>query len=329
MISAVSKINLAKEKALNGERLDFELMLDLLNISEDTQDFLYLGKAAREISAVLTKNKSYLWSAIGVDFAPCDMNCSFCSMGEKWGIVTDKNSYVMETDEIIERARAYAACGVRWIVIRTTQHYPHDEIISIAKKIRATVPGDYELGINTGELTPERAETLCKVGFDFAYHALRIREGEQSEFSPDLRLETMQTISESKLALSSWVEPVGSEHTNEEIARAYEAILDLGTTVSGVMARVPVPGTPLGEIPQISEKRLAHIIAVAGLSRGGIVEDICVHPFNRLAISFGANVATIESGAIPRDGNFSKSNWNDQTFENIINTFEKEGYNTL
>ena len=62
-----------------------------------------------------------------------------------------------------------------------------------------------------------------------------------------------------------------------------------------------MPSTPLGKHPQISDERLAQIIAVTRLACGAHVPDICVHPGTQLAMEFGANVTVIETGSIPRD----------------------------
>ena len=80
-----------------------------------------LGAAARRVSHKLTGDRAYLWGAIGVDFAPCSMNCDFCSLGEKWGIATETREY--DEEETIRQVREYAENGVRWIVLRATEFY--------------------------------------------------------------------------------------------------------------------------------------------------------------------------------------------------------------
>ena len=328
MNTKTSCISIAKKKALRGERLEHDLMLALLDIKENTPEFFELGKASREVSKAITGNRSYLWGAIGIDFRPCDMNCGFCSMGEKWGIVTAENTYIMAQEEIIEKVRGYANSGIRWIVLRTNEHYEPVMMIELIKEVKKQVPGNYEIGLNTGEFDVNYANALYNAGANFIYHSLRLREGVDTSFNPAERLSTLSAIKKSNLNLVYLIEPIGVEHTNKEIADLYEVILNHNTSVSGGMARVPVAGTPLGIHPQISDSRMAHIIAFSRLASAGIVEDICVHPASELAINFGANAAVLEMGAIPRDNKYSRDKWRGITHNDITAMFKKGGYVT-
>ena len=92
------------------------------------------------------------------------------------------------------------------------------------------------------------------------------------------------------------------------------------------MARIPVPGTPFGEVEKISDSKLAHIIAVLRLSGGNIVKDICVHPVSLEALKSGANVMVVETGAIPRDVNYMKESWNGIDMKAANNLLIEAGY---
>jgi biotin synthase len=169
---------------------------------------------------------------------------------------------------------------------------------------------------------------LYDAGANFIYHSLRLREGVHTEFDPAERLSTLSAVKRSNLDLVYLIEPIGIEHTNEEIVDLFEVILDHNTSVSGGMARIPVAGTPLGSLPQISDTRLAHVIAFTRLASAGVVKDICVHPASEMAISFGANVAVLDSGAIPRDEKYSPNNWRGISYNDITSMFKKGGYTT-
>lgn len=120
------------------------------------------------------------------------------------------------------------------------------------------------------------------------------------------------------------MEPVGIEHTNEEIADIALLAKDCDVIVSGAMARIPVEGTPLGAQPQISDERLAQIIAVTRLLGGRKVPDICVHPYSRQAADFGANVTVIETGSVPRDSCCcSGGKWNQFDVNKAKKSFEE------
>ena len=86
----------AKEKALNGIALTKEEIIKLLEIPLNSEEDLKLREAAYEVAMKKTAGKGYIWSAIGADYAPCLMNCKFCSFGKKWNIVKQTVHYSNE-----------------------------------------------------------------------------------------------------------------------------------------------------------------------------------------------------------------------------------------
>jgi len=125
-------IKRAKKNVLSGEILDRESIISLLKIDPNSEEGEKLGQAAREVASVVCKDRAYLWGAIGLDYRPCSMNCNYCSLGERWGIV--KKESELSEDEVISMVRRYVDEGVRWIVLRTTQFYSLDKLIELAKK---------------------------------------------------------------------------------------------------------------------------------------------------------------------------------------------------
>ncbi len=321
-MSGKELVDSAKTKALKGERLSRGEIISLLSLAGEYA--AYLGSAAREVAAAITNNRYYLWGAIGLDYKPCEMNCDFCSLGKEWGLV--KNEYELPEDEVICRVRDYSLDGIRWVVLRTTEFYSIDALCALIGKVKRLVPGAYELGLNIGEIDASAAAKLSSAGCDFIYHSLRLGEGRQTRFEPQIRLNTLHAVRDSAMNLVFLAEPIGTEHTNEEIADIICTVLECKTKVSGAMARIPVTGTPLGDTPQISDDRMAHIIAVTRLACADIVEDICVHPASEKAFAFGANVTVIESGAIPRDGGRWETPWKGFTCKNAKEWFENQNY---
>ncbi len=271
----------AEQNAQSGTLLTHDQIVQLLSIEPESAEWSALGVAARRVAHTLTGDRAYLWGAIGVDFTPCSMNCDFCSLGEKWGIVRETRSY--DARETVAQVREYAEAGVRWIVLRTTEFYSQDALGDMIRTIRAEVPGDYEIGLNIGEFDLAKANWLADCGVDFIYHSLRLGEGKDTRFDPKVRLSTLQAVKDSPLKLVFLVEPVGIEHTNEEIADLILLTAQYGAIVSGSMARIPVAGTPLGIHPQVSDARMAQIIAVTRLACGSCVPDICIHPGGSMA----------------------------------------------
>ncbi|MCF0120187.1 MAG: radical SAM protein, partial [Oscillospiraceae bacterium] len=278
-------IDAAAEKCLAGTVLSVKETEALLDIPIGSAADEYLQKTARRVSSELTGDRGYLWCAVGMDYAPCTMNCRFCSFGEAWGLVK-KPRHVTE-EEIISHVRTFAEGGAAYIILRTTEFYSLDTLLDYVPRIRAAVPGDYQLVLNTGELDAVTAERCASAGIYGVYHALRLGEGVTTPFAPEQRIATMQSVGESPMTLVSLVEPVGEEHSNAEIAQRFADIIACGAEISGVMARFPVKGTPLGDEPMISEDRMAHIAAALRLSGGRAVRDICAHPATEKIVAAG------------------------------------------
>ena len=111
----------AKEACLNGQILKKEEIVTLLSIPLETDDDIRLRNAAYEVALIKRKGKGAIWSAVGLDYDTCPMNCRFCSLGEKWGIVQER--YIYQEDEILSQVRHYVEGGASYIVLRTTEFF--------------------------------------------------------------------------------------------------------------------------------------------------------------------------------------------------------------
>ncbi len=317
-------INSCLQKCLSGVPLKKKEIVRLLDIEIGSREDRYMQSCARLAAKKITGNSGCIWCAVGMDYEPCSMNCKFCSFGERWGLI-DEPGHVSKED-IIEYVRQYVAGGAAYIVLRTTEFYNLDFLLTYVPAIREAVPGDYGIIFNTGELDGITAERVNQAGVYGVYHALRLREGHDTPFEPKVRINTMQSVAESGLTLAALVEPLGYEHTNEEIADIFLNAVCCGAQISGVMARFPVRGTPLGEAEMIDEAKIAHVVAALRLSGGKAVRDICVHPASKKALDAGANLMVVESGAIPRDSKFSKAEWLGMNMEKARDLLTGSGY---
>lgn len=320
-------IDKVKQECLEGKRQDRETVISLLEIQSDSDAYDYLLESAREAALQITHGEAYLWGAIGVDYAVCPMNCAFCSLGEAWDLVKEEKKYSQE--EIIQQIREYVECGVRFIVLRTTEYYSIDTLREFLESIQKEVPGNYELVLNIGEFDADTADQIYESGASGIYHAVRLREGTDTVFEPEQRIETLKSVMASDLKLIHLVEPLGPEHTNEEIADVFLQSLDYGAVITGVMARTPVEGTPLGNIPMVEQKRLLQVAAVIRLCAGSQAPDVCVHPPSAEAAMAGANVMVVERGAIPRDTELSSEVWNRFDVQTAAEYFQEAGYQVV
>lgn len=270
----------------------------MLEVDPESAECCLMKERAREKARKAAGNLGKVWSAVGIEHRACPMNCQFCSLGKKWGLV--KEEFDWTAGDILAAARQSVASGASWFTLRTNEFYGVDRLCGLARMIRGYVPGDYGLVVNTGELTSEEGARLKSAGVTGVYHTWRLGEGEATGFRPETRLETMRSIVAAGLELYHMVEPLGPEHGNDEIADRIMAGEELGSALGGAMARINVTGTPFADSGRIGQGRLSQIIAVCRLCAGPRAVDICVVPPDRESLEAGANVITVEIGAIPR-----------------------------
>ena len=313
------------DNARAGGGLTYAQVLALLALDPDSADAQALCIAAHEASLFWSRGWGYIWASIGIDSVPCPVNCSFCSLGERWGIVKERRT--LQANEVLKRIRFCDVPEVRWIVLRTTAFYSVDALVCIA---RLAMPLNYaELVVNTGEISEETARVLHDAGFRRAYHTMRLREGKDTGVDITERLETLRAIRNSPLELSSLIEPIGPEHTNEEIAGSLFLHKTLGATIMGAMARFAVPGTPKYGFGAITQSRLAQITAVTRLAVGKQACGVCTHPTDERIVRSGANTVVLEYGAIPRDTEISESEWLGFTVQNASKLLRDAGYKMM
>ena len=71
---------------------------------------------------------------------------------------------------------------------------------------------------NIGDFGLDTALKLKEVGFTGVYHINRLREGEDTMAKTEDREATMRAIKEAGLELYYCIEPIGPEHSYEELA---------------------------------------------------------------------------------------------------------------
>lgn len=297
-------IDRAKEISVSGKLIEREMIVSLLAIDPDSEECEYLGKAAREAATVLVENKARVGTSIGLDLCPCAASCEFCSLGAKWGLI--KECAEISDDTVLKIIREKRKLGYYQFTLRTTEYYSLDRLCELGKRVRREIPGDYLLSANTGELTLEDARHLKESGFTSVYHVPRLGEGKYTPFTVEERIQTMMNAKKGGLILSTGLDPIGIEFTDEELADKIIELRNCEPAGICVMKRESVPGTPLGNMEEISESRHAQIVAVVRLSTKG---SVAIHPVSQKGFDYGANNAAAEIGATPRQDSDNLSDW--------------------
>ena len=273
------------------------------------------------------KNRGRIWTAIGVDSAPCTRNCKFCSHGAAWGVF--KEPHELTADEVLRHVRQMIPFQPDWITLRTTQDYGIEKLCVLVREIRKLIPSEIEIVVNTGEFGIEEARQLKDAGVAVVYHTIRLREGCDTGLSIEDRIKTLEAMQKAGLKMAALVEPLGPEHTDVEIVDAAFRLKPFDIKLGGVMARVPIPGTPLYELGQVSEERQTRAIAMTRLIYGTEVDAICIHPPLPAALKAGANTVVVECGAIPRDHDASDAPWRDFDIPAANQLFSEQGFKNV
>ena len=294
------KLEHVLEKALAREALSRQEAAWLLREVDPRSPEMYvLMGAANQLTRESSGNRGEIHAQIGVNVAPCPHSCGFCSFAAQAGVFKERLD--MSPDEAAARAKRFAAEGANAIYLMTTGNYDFDRFLEVAEAVRASIPAEVPLVANIDDLGLNEAQRLLKAGFQGAYHAIRMGEGRDTGIPPERRLATMRAILQAGLRLAYCVEPIGPEHTVEEIVEKTFIGKEYGVWFSGAMRRIPVAGTALASRGTISELELAKIVAVVRLVMDDSVRAHCTHEPNLPSLLAGANLVWAESGSNPRD----------------------------
>ena len=273
----------------------------LLDLAEDSVEAGFLKVAADRISRERFGNRGILLGQIGVEVAPCPGQCKFCAFGKDHTLFTPSR---MPDEEILRRAKEFTAKGDLFALFLMTMHeFDFEWFLGVVAMVRKTTQVQTRIVANIGDFSESQARELKAAGLSGAYHVLRLREGEDSALDPRARTATIDALRTAGLDFYYCCEPVGPEHTAQELAEQIFVGIEHGCFQHAAMRRVYVPSAPLAARGQITERRLAQVVAVVTLASLGVKEtqSIAVHEPNLLGLAAGANTVYAETGANPRD----------------------------
>lgn len=297
----VSELDCILQRALDGRAPNRDDCVYLLGIPSDTLEARALMVVADTVSRRRFGHEAMLLGQIGIETAPCPGNCGFCVFGEDH-TTFPKSRLTLE--EIMARAESFAREGDLYALFLMTMHdFDMDRLLEVVHEVRGSIPPQTQIVLNIGDFDAAQAKALRAAGVQGAYHVCRLREGTDTKLAPEDRKKTFRTIRDAGLDLYYCCEPVGPEHTCEELVEQLFLGIEYGCFQHAAMRRVFVPGMPLSRRGQITELRLAQVVAVVTLASLGCNEtqNIAVHEPNLLGLTAGANVVYAETGSNPRD----------------------------
>jgi biotin synthase len=166
--------------------------------------------------------------------------------------------------------------------------------------VREVIDPKMPLLVNTGDLSLEQCKQLKAAGVDGMYHAVRMGEGVTTGIPVEKRLATLENIAKSGMKLATCVEPIGPEHTAEELVEKTFYCIDAKPLLAGAGRRVTVPGTKSEPFGQLDNTYNALYVAVYRLA-SGLEPYLNCSGHSQLTAYAGANIAWTEMGVNPRD----------------------------
>lgn len=242
------------EKAWSGTPLTRSNLRYLLSIDAHSTFSTYIRQSATILTRLWTENSAAILGSIGIEISPCLGGCQFCSFGYAH---TNLTPYRMEESELQQKILDFCANDdVYGIVLVTMHHYNPEYLLRMTRCALDTVPRGTQIWLNIGDCTPDFLQELAKMGATGIYHVCRLREGIDTALRPEDRLATMRNAKEAGLKVFTCCEPIGPEHTLDELVDNIFLAIDLGLDIHAAMPRVAVPGSPMAHLGTIDEDRL-------------------------------------------------------------------------
>lgn len=312
------------KKSKNGEQLSRAELTYLLGLPLDSADSYSVMAEANRVSKELSGGCAEVHAQFALNLAPCPGNCVFCSFAQMNGIFSEASH--LKPEEAVANAKQFEKDGVNAVFIMTTAKYPFEKFVEMSQEILSNIKPETTLIANIGDQSVDNAKKLNDIGYAGVYHALRLREGTDSAIPPEKRKESIRHFQEAGLEVGTCVEPVGPEHSNEEIAEMICFTASLNPSYSGAARRISIPNTKVAERGMISELRMAQIVAVTRLGMPRTVMGNCTHEPCALGAVAGANLFWAEVGANPRDVEEHTEKGRGGTVEHCKTLFHESGW---
>jgi biotin synthase len=286
-------------KARERESFSKSEIIEMLAYPADAPETYRIMAEANRQAKELTRNKAEIHAQLALNLAPCSGNCSFCSFAQRNGVFQEEIR--LSPDQAVRYAKQFETEGANAVFIMTTAHYPFELFAEMSQEIRRHLKANTPMVANVGDQPLARAKKIKALGYAGVYHALRLREGLDTSLSPQARKNSIRSFQEAGLLVGTCVEPVGPEHTNDELAEAILFTASFTPAYSGAARRIAIPGTQIASRGMISELRLSQIVAVTRLAMPRTVPGNCTHEPCTLGAIAGANLFWAEVGGNPRD----------------------------
>jgi biotin synthase len=302
-------------------------IIQMLSFPPDSAESYRLMAESSAIAKKLIGNRAEVHAQFALNLAPCNCNCVFCSFAESNGIFSAETRVTAE--EAVGYARQFEADGANAIFVMTTALYPFELFLEMSSEIRRHLKPETMMIANVGDQNALRARQIREAGYTGVYHALRLREGSDTGLSPKARLTSIRNFLDAGLEVGTCVEPVGPEHTNQELAESILFTASFNPVYSGAARRIAIPGTESARRGMITELRMAQIVAVTRIAMPRSVPGNCTHEPCAPGAMAGATLFWAEVGANPRDIKEKTEEGRGDTVQQCRDIFRESGWDCL
>ncbi len=315
------------KKSFDGTLLTQSEIASLFEVPLFSKESAMIIAASRKKSEAASNGLAEVHAQVGLNIAPCPRNCAFCAFAARNKVFQEKKE--IPVDEAIEKARQFETDGANAVFVMSTADYPFEKFADIALEIRKSLRPETILVANVGDFTKKQARKLKETGFSGVYHAVRLGEGKDTSIQVETRLKTFRNAREAGLSLGTCVEPVGNEHSVEELVEKTLITRDAKPVYSGSARRIPIPNTKMAKYGIVSEARMAHILAVVRLALGYDIPGNCTHEPNVIGAAAGANLLWAEAGSNPRDTEKETEGKRGMTVKECVKVLEEAEWKVL
>jgi biotin synthase len=293
------KVQNILKSIFDGELIDRETIEFLLNIPSHSLEAGLVISTANKINRDASNNMAEVHAQIGINLSPCPNNCSFCAFAAKNKIF--KKNKELPLTEVLQMTQQADESGANALFVMATGDYPLGKFIEISQEISKNSKPEIVMIANVGDFNYDQAKKIKNAGYTGIYHAIRMGEGKETQLDPHIRMNTVKVAQDAGLLIGTCVEPIGPEHTIEEITEKILMGRQMNPSYSDAMRRINIPGSNLEKYGMLSEYRLGFLVAVVRLAMGRNLKANCTHEPNILGAAMGANLFWAEVGTNPRD----------------------------
>ena len=185
-------------------------------------------------------------------------------------------------EEVVSTAKDLAQDRDLYAVCLAAEGFDAGRLADTVQAARASIPPETQLIVQVANLTQAQARDLLEGGV----------QGARCACASPSQEDTLRIIRDAGLDIYYFCGPVGPEQGSAELVGQIFRGVEYSCLHHGVTQRVPVRGRAAGERGQITQLRLAQVVAVVALATLGCeeTEAVAVHEPNSLGLTAGANV---------------------------------------